>query len=75
MGMGNLFKKLGSKKSRSFKGKTTPSSNEPSSSEDPANSVSEKINAAKKKYALIPDRFSSLDQVFFFVLSQFLVLT
>ncbi|KAJ4874420.1 Ca(2)-dependent phospholipid-binding protein (Copine) family [Raphanus sativus] len=68
-GMGNFFRKLGSgksKSSRSFKGERTTSSssisNEPSPSDAPV-SVSDKINAAKKKYALIPDRFSSLDQV------------
>ncbi|CAH2067891.1 unnamed protein product [Thlaspi arvense] len=66
MSMGNFFKKLGSgksKSSRSFRDRTTSSlSNEPSPS-DSSISVSDKINAAKKKYALIPDRFSSLDQV------------
>ncbi|KAJ0231796.1 E3 ubiquitin-protein ligase RGLG4 [Hirschfeldia incana] len=68
-GMGNFFRKLGSgksKSSRSFRGERTASSssisNEPSPS-DASVSVSDKINAAKKKYALIPDRFSSLDQV------------
>ncbi|CAN7130698.1 unnamed protein product [Brassica rapa subsp. narinosa] len=66
-GMGNFLRKLGSgksKSSRSFRGERTTSSvsNEPSPS-DASVSVSDKINAAKKKYALIPDRFSSLDQV------------
>ena len=72
-GMGNFLRKLGSgksKSSRSFRGERTTSSsvsNEPSPS-DASLSVSDKINAAKKKYALIPDRFSSLDQVLVFFL-------
>ncbi|KAL0867358.1 hypothetical protein Bca101_046476 [Brassica carinata] len=68
-GMGNFLRKLGSgksKSSRSLRGQRTTSSSvsidEPSPS-DASVSVSDKINAAKKKYALIPDRFSSLDQV------------
>ncbi|VVB11595.1 unnamed protein product [Arabis nemorensis] len=56
----NLLKRFGSKKS--FKSKSPSSSTGPSSS-DPVISVADKINAAKKKYELIPDRFSSLDQV------------
>lgn len=73
-GMGNFLRKLGSgksKSSRSFRGQRTTSSSvsldEPSPS-DASVSVSDKINAAKKKYALIPDRFSSLDQVLVFFL-------
>ncbi|ESQ27181.1 hypothetical protein EUTSA_v10018670mg [Eutrema salsugineum] len=65
-GMGNFLRKLGSGKSKSspsFKDRTTSSvSNEPSPSV-PAISVPDKIKVAKKKYELIPDRFSSLDQV------------
>lgn len=34
---------------------------------DPSILVSDKINA-REKYALIPDRFTSLDQVYFFPL-------
>uniref|UniRef100_A0A1J3K8D7 RING-type E3 ubiquitin transferase n=1 Tax=Noccaea caerulescens TaxID=107243 RepID=A0A1J3K8D7_NOCCA len=66
-GMGNFLRKFGnskSKNSRSFKDRTTSSkSSEPSPSDSAAISDSDKTNAAKKKYALIPDRFSSLDQV------------
>ncbi|KFK42342.1 hypothetical protein AALP_AA2G243800 [Arabis alpina] len=56
----NILKRFGSKKS--FKTKPTSSSTGPSSS-NPELSVADKINAAKKKFELIPDRFSSLDQV------------
>ncbi|CAA7062086.1 unnamed protein product [Microthlaspi erraticum] len=68
-GMGNFLRKFGnskSKNSRSFKGTTTTSSDkssEASPSDPAAISESDKSNATKKKYALIPDRFSSLDQV------------
>lgn len=64
--MGNFLKRFGSGKSRSSRsmslGTTSSQSNEPSTS-DLSISVADKINASKKKYALIPDRFSSLDQV------------
>ncbi|CAH8330177.1 unnamed protein product [Eruca vesicaria subsp. sativa] len=68
-GMGNFLRKLGSgksKSSRSFRGQRTTSSSVSNDGPSPSHasvSVSDKINAAKKKYALIPDRFSSLDQV------------
>ncbi|KAL1205635.1 E3 ubiquitin-protein ligase RGLG4 [Cardamine amara subsp. amara] len=66
MSMGNFLRKFGSGKSRSSRsmspGTTSSQSHEPSSLNSSI-SVSDKINAAKKKYALIPDRFSSLDQV------------
>lgn len=73
--MGNFLKRFGSGKSRSRSsrsmslGTTSSQSHEPSPSADPPVSLADKINAAKKKYALIPDRFSSLDQVHFFFVS------
>ncbi|KAJ4884739.1 Ca(2)-dependent phospholipid-binding protein (Copine) family [Raphanus sativus] len=66
MGMGNLMRKLGSgkgKSSPSFTERTTSSVSDEPSPSNLSISVTDKINAAKKKYALIPDRFTSLDQV------------
>ncbi|CAH8356274.1 unnamed protein product [Eruca vesicaria subsp. sativa] len=65
-GMGNFFRKLGSgkdKSSPSFTERTTSSASDKPSPSNPSVSVSDNIKAAKKKYALIPDRFASLDQV------------
>ncbi|AAD30238.1 Similar to gi/3844599 F31D5.2 gene product from Caenorhabditis elegans cosmid gb/U28941 and contains PF/00097 Zinc (Ring) finger C3HC4 domain. ESTs gb/F19963 and gb/T42582 come from this gene [Arabidopsis thaliana] len=66
MTMGNFLKRFGSGKSRSSRnmtlGTTSSQSHEPSPS-DPSLSLADNTNATKKKYALIPDRFSSLDQV------------
>lgn len=67
--MGNFLRKLGSGKSRSSRSMSLGTTS--SESHQPSISVADKINAAKKKYALIPDRFTTLDQVrsfFFFFL-------